>query len=77
MSGIDGAACLHLLCSTSNALVYESDCAAFNPFRDELVDGGPALVDGFVEPNEKPGLGVEVDESLFSKLPGIPGPCYI
>ncbi len=77
MSGIDGAACLHLLCSTSNALVYESDCAAFNPFRDEVVHGGPALVDGFVEPNEKPGLGVEVDESLFSKLPGIPGPCYI
>ena len=77
MSGIDGAACLHLLCSTSNALVYESDCAAFNPFRDELVHGGPVLADGFVEPNEKPGLGVEIDESLFSRLPGIPGPCYI
>ncbi|MFT5448444.1 MAG: D-galactarolactone cycloisomerase [Gammaproteobacteria bacterium] len=77
MSGIDGAACLHLLCSASNALVYESDCSALNPFRDELIHGGPTLVDGFVEPNEKPGLGLDVDESLFSKYPGIPGPCYI
>jgi L-alanine-DL-glutamate epimerase-like enolase superfamily enzyme len=77
MSGIDGAACLHLLCATSNALVYESDCAAFNPFRDDLVAGGPVLVNGYVEPNEKPGLGIEVDESLFAKWPGIPGPCYI
>jgi D-galactarolactone cycloisomerase len=77
MSGIDAAACVHLLCAASNALVYESDCAAFNPFRDELVSGAPALVEGCVEPNEKPGLGIEVDESLFAKLPGMPGPCYI
>jgi len=77
MSGIDGAACLHLLCASANGLVYESDCAAFNPFRDELVSGGPSLRDGHVEPNDRPGLGVEVDESLFAKLPGIPGPCYI
>ncbi|MGE5522359.1 MAG: mandelate racemase/muconate lactonizing enzyme family protein [Rhodospirillaceae bacterium] len=77
MSGVDGAACLHLLCAVQNALVYESDCAAFNPFRDELVSGGPVLVEGHVEPTDEPGLGVAVDESLFDKLPGIPGPCYI
>jgi len=77
MSGIDGAACLHLLCSSANGLIYESDCAAFNPFRDELVSGGPLLAGGHVEPNDRPGLGVEVDESLFAKLPGIPGPCYL
>jgi L-alanine-DL-glutamate epimerase-like enolase superfamily enzyme len=77
MSGIDGAACLHLLCAVQNALVYESDCAAFNPFRDELLSGGPVLVEGHVEPSDAPGLGVAVDESLFDKLPGIPGPCYV
>lgn len=77
MSGVDAAACVHLLCATSNALIYEGDCAAFNPFRDALVSGGPVLVDGCVEPNERPGLGIEVDESLFAKLPGIPGPCYL
>ena len=78
MSAIDAAACVHLLCATSNALIYEGDCAALNPFRDELC-GGTALkvIDGFIEPNDEPGLGLEVDESLFARYPGIPGPCYI
>jgi L-alanine-DL-glutamate epimerase-like enolase superfamily enzyme len=77
MSAIDAAACVHLLCATSNALIYEGDCAALNPFRDELC-GSTALkvVDGFIEPSDAPGLGVEVDESLFTRFPGIPGPCY-
>lgn len=76
MSGIDGAACVHLLCAASNPLVYESDCATFNPFRDELVLGAPKVVDGYIEPNDEPGLGIEVDEALVAKLPGVPGPCY-
>ncbi len=76
MSSIDGAACVHLLCAAQNALVYESDCAAFNPFRDDLVGGAPCVVDGYIEPNEAPGLGIEIDESLFAKLPGVAGPCY-
>jgi len=77
MSAIDGAACVHTLCAASNALVYESDCAAVNPFRDELVSGAPKVVDGYIEPNDLPGLGIEVDESLFAKWPGVAGPCYV
>ena len=77
MTAIDGAACVHLLCAAQNALVYESDCAAFNPFRDELVAGAPRVIEGWIEPSDAPGLGIEVDESLFAKLPGIPGPCYV
>lgn len=77
MSSIDSAACVHLLCAASNALIYEADGAAFNPFRDDLCSGEPKIVDGYIEPTEAPGLGFEVDESLFSKLPGIPGPCYV
>jgi len=77
MSAIDSAACVHLLCATSNALIYESDCSAHNPFRDELCSGQPQVVDGYIEPTDAPGLGFEVDESLFAKFPGIPGPCYI
>ena len=77
MSGIDGAACVHLLCASSAALIYESDCAAVNPFRDELVHGAPRVIDGYIEPSEAPGLGIEVDEALFTRYPGIPGPCYI
>jgi len=30
-----------------------------------------------VEPFDGPGLGIEVDETLFEKYPGIPGPCYV
>jgi L-alanine-DL-glutamate epimerase-like enolase superfamily enzyme len=77
MSAIDASAGVHLLCATSNALIYESDCSAFNPFRDELCSGHPQVVDGYIEPSEAPGLGFEVDESLFAKLPGIAGSCYI
>ena len=77
MSAIDSAACVHLLCAASNALIYEADGAAFNPFRDDLCADYPKIVDGYIEPNEKPGLGFEVDESLFEKWPGIAGPCYV
>lgn len=76
MSGIDGAACVHLLCAVANPLVYESDCAAYNPFRDELVIGAPKVVDGWIEPSDAPGLGIEIDEAVIERLPGIPGPCY-
>ena len=77
MSAIDSAACVHLLCATSNALIYEADGAAFNPFRDDLCSGYPKVVDGYIEPSEAPGLGLEVDESMFAKWPGIAGPCYV
>jgi D-galactarolactone cycloisomerase len=76
-SGLDNAACVHLLCATSNALICEADCSPVNPFRDELVLGAPIIKDGYVEPNDAPGLGVEVDEGLFAKYPGIPGPCIV
>ena len=33
--------------------------------------------DGCVEPPSGPGLGVEVDESLFDKYPSIDGPGYV
>ena len=77
-TAIDVAACVHLLCAAPNALIYESDCAEINPFRD-LLCGGTALkvIDGHIEPNDAPGLGLEIDESLFARYPGIPGPCYI
>ena len=33
--------------------------------------------DGRVEPPSGPGLGVDVDESLFEKYPSIDGPGYV
>ena len=78
MSGINSAATLHLLSACGNALVYEADVAPVNPFRDDLVSPTPRVgSDGCIEPYDGPGLGIEVDESLFARYPGIPGPCYI
>ena len=78
MSGINMSVCLTLLTVCSNALVYEADLSAFNPFRDDLVSPIPKIdQDGYVEAFGGPGLGVHVDESLFDRFPGIPGPCYV
>ena len=74
-SGIISAACVHVLCAASTGIFYEADLTPFNPFRDELVHGAPVITNGYIEPNDAPGLGIEIDESLFSKDPGIPGPC--
>lgn len=78
MSGINAAATLHLLSATSNGLIYEADLARVNPFRDEMVSAvavvGP---DGCVEAPDGPGLGIEVDESVFERYPGLAGPCYV
>ncbi len=78
MSGINSAATLALLATCSNALIYEADLSALNPFRDELVHPRASIgPDGCVEPFDGPGLGIEVDESVFGRYPGIPGPCYV
>jgi D-galactarolactone cycloisomerase len=78
MSGINMSVCLSLLTACANALIYEADLSAYNPFRDELVSPIPRVDrDGFVEAFDGPGLGVEIDESLFGRYPGIPGPCYV
>jgi L-alanine-DL-glutamate epimerase-like enolase superfamily enzyme len=78
MSGINMAVCLSLLTVCSNAFIYEADLSTFNPFRDELTSPVPKVdPDGYIEAFDGPGLGVEVDESLFARYPGIPGPCYV
>jgi L-alanine-DL-glutamate epimerase-like enolase superfamily enzyme len=78
MTGINMSTCLSLLTVCSNALIYEADLSAFNPFRDDLVSPVPRIdADGYIEAFEGPGLGIEVDESLFRRFPGIPGPCYV
>jgi L-alanine-DL-glutamate epimerase-like enolase superfamily enzyme len=78
MSGLNMSVCLSLLTVCSNALIYEADVSPLNPFRDELVDRVPRVDrEGFVEAFDGPGLGLEVDESLFARFPGIPGPCYV
>src|SRR3712207_5811912 len=71
MTGVNMAVCVGLLTVASNALVYEADLSALNPFRDELVHPIPLVgEDGCVEAFDGPGLGVAVDESLLARYPG-------
>ncbi len=78
ISGLNMAASVHFLASVENGGYYEADISTCNPLRDELIsqafesDGR-----GFVFPNDKPGLGVEVDEDFIKGHPVIEGASYV
>nr|WP_218947889.1 mandelate racemase/muconate lactonizing enzyme family protein [Pollutimonas harenae] len=76
-TGLNHAASLHFLAATENSGYFEACVSQFNPFRDMF---GPTFSigkDGCVEPPSGPGLGVEVDESIFKDFPVIDGPGYV
>ena len=76
-TGLNHAATLHFLAATENAGYFEACVSKFNPFRDMFGNGWEVGADGCVTPPEGPGLGIEVDESLFEKYPVIDGPGYV
>jgi L-alanine-DL-glutamate epimerase-like enolase superfamily enzyme len=67
----------HLLSALPNALIYEADVAKVNPFRTDLSKEGFGVINGYIEPLDKPGLGLTLNEEVLKAYPGIPGPCYI
>ena len=78
MTGLNHAASIHFLAAIDNGGYFEGDVSKSNRFRDELVQNpGEIDTDGNVWPLEKPGLGVEVDETFLEKHPPIEGPGYI
>lgn len=40
-----------------------------SPLQREMFPGTPELIDGYVYANEKPGLGIDLDEALAAKYP--------
>lgn len=77
-AGLCMAATLHLMSAIENPGYFEADCALDNPLRDELaVPAYRVAADGTVRPNDGPGLGVEVDEALIRRFPGISGPAFV
>ncbi|HEY1229421.1 MAG TPA: mandelate racemase/muconate lactonizing enzyme family protein [Ramlibacter sp.] len=76
-TGLNHAATLHFMAATENAGYFEACVSKFNPFRDMFGTQFEIGRDGCVEPPSGPGLGVEVDESLFEKYPSIDGPGYV
>ncbi len=74
---IGAAANVHLLCAIQNGLIFEADVAPINPFRTDLARNPLTVVDGYIEPSEAPGFGLDIDESILEQYPALPGPCYI
>jgi mannonate dehydratase len=67
VSPVGHAANVHLDVSSINFGIQE-----WNGFKDEVYEvfsGIPEARNGYVYPNEKPGLGIEMDEKLAAKFP--------
>ncbi|MDB5956582.1 mandelate racemase/muconate lactonizing enzyme family protein [Ramlibacter sp.] len=76
-TGLNHAATLHFLAACENAGYFEACVSKFNPFRDLFGSCFEIGTDGCVEPPSGPGIGIEVDESLFDQYPLIDGPGYV
>jgi L-alanine-DL-glutamate epimerase-like enolase superfamily enzyme len=76
-TGINHAATLHFLAATENAGYFESCVSEYNPLRDMFGKTYEIGKDGCVEPSDAPGLGLDIDESVFEQFPLIDGPGYV
>ena len=77
-SGLNMSAGIQFLCAIDNGGYFEADVAKENLFRDGLVERPDRLDDsGCVNPTERPGLGVEVNEAWLRAHPVIEGPAYV
>lgn len=76
-TGINHAACVHFLAAIDNGGYFEACVSKFNPFRDMFGATFEIGPDGCVEPLDKPGIGLEVDEKIFAQYPPIDGAGYV
>lgn len=76
-TGLNHAVSIHYLAALDNGGYFEACVSRFNPLRDMFgvtFEIGP---DGCVEPLDRPGIGLDIDESLFAQYPAIDGPGYV
>lgn len=78
-TALNMAATIHYLCGLDNAGYFEADVTELNPFRDELADRLPYVLDaeGCVHAYEGIGSGLAVDPGFLANHPLIEGPCYV
>jgi L-alanine-DL-glutamate epimerase-like enolase superfamily enzyme len=76
-TGINHAATIHFMAAIENSGYFEACVSHFNPLRDMFGTTFKIGADGCVEPLDKPGIGLEIDEALFAKYPLIDGPGYV
>ena len=67
VSPVGHAANVHLDVSSPNFGIQE--WAGFSEAEQEMFPGCPELRQGYVYPNDKPGLGIDIDEALAAKYP--------
>lgn len=73
------AATIHYLCALDNPGYFEADVTELNPFRDQMADRPPYVLDskGCVHPYEGVGNGLAIDPGFLAAYPLIEGPCYV
>ncbi|HSF46853.1 MAG TPA: mandelate racemase/muconate lactonizing enzyme family protein [Burkholderiales bacterium] len=76
-TGINHAASVHFLAAIDNGGYFEADVSKFNPLREIFGRTFEIGRDGCVEPLDRPGIGLEIDEKVFAKFPSIDGPGYV
>ncbi len=67
VSPVGHAANVHLDVSSPNFGIQE--WAGFSDLEQEMFPGCPELRDGIVYPNDRPGLGIDIDEDLARRYP--------
>lgn len=65
-SGVSFMAHLHLLVSIPNPLIFEY-CMIPNPLMFDMLTCEPDIRNGHIYPDEKPGLGVYIDDKILKK----------
>lgn len=48
-----------------------------DPWRDRLASNPLVVKDGFIEPNDEPGLGLTINEDILADYPAIAGSSYV
>ena len=68
-SPLNSAVNAHIHASLPNFLIQECFDDFLAPWAFELFDGVPRVVDGYLEPPSRPGIGVELDEAACAAHP--------
>ncbi len=78
-TAVNMATSISFLCGIDNPGYFEADLTTYNPFRDQMTDKPPYVLDaqGCVTAYEEVGIGLTIDEDFVAAHPLIEGPCYV
>lgn len=78
-TAINMATTIQFLCGVDNPGYFEADLTAYNPFRDQLANTLPYVLDkdGCVTAYDDVGIGLKLDQAFIDAHPLIEGPCYV